>query len=68
MSYAIRNTLILLVTLFLILGLGFSYSKFFLESKVEDLENSLVAKRNDLASKEDINIQFTELNERYQLH
>jgi hypothetical protein len=33
---------------------------------VEDLENSLVAKRNDLASKEDINIQFTELNERYQ--
>ena len=66
MSYAIRNTLILLVTLFLILGLGFSYSKFFLESKVEDLENSLVAKRNDLASKEDINIQFTELNERYQ--
>lgn len=66
MSYAIRNTLILLVTLSLILGLGFSYSKFFLESKVEDLENSLVAKRNDLNSKEDINIQFTELNERYQ--
>ncbi len=66
MSYAIRNTLILLVTLSLILGLGFSYSKFFLESKIEDLENSLVAKRNDLNSKEDINIQFTELNERYQ--
>lgn len=66
MSYAIRNTLILLITLSLILGLGFSYSKFFLESKVEDLENSLVAKRNDLNSKEDINIQFTELNERYQ--
>lgn len=66
MSYAIRNTLILLVTLSLILGLGFSYSKFFLESKVENLENSLVAKRNDLNSKEDINIQFTELNERYQ--
>ncbi|MBO6793361.1 MAG: hypothetical protein JJ895_05590 [Balneolaceae bacterium] len=65
MSYALRNTLILLTTLSLIVGLGFAYSKFFLESKVEDLQNSLVEKQNDLVSKEDINTQFTELNERY---
>lgn len=66
MSYAIRNTIILLVTLFLILGIGFSYSNFFLESKLEDLQNSLVSKQNDLNSKQDINTQFTELNERYE--
>lgn len=66
MSYAIRNTLILLTTLLLILGLGFSYSKFFLESKVEDLQNSLTNKQNDFSSKQDINSQFTELNTRYE--
>lgn len=66
MSYAIRNTLILLTTLLLILGLGFSYSKFFLESKVEDLQSSLTNKQNDFSSKQDINSQFTELNTRYE--
>ncbi len=66
MSYAIRNTLILLTTLLLILGLGFSYSKFFLESKVEDLQSSLTNKQNDFSSKQDINSQFTELNSRYE--
>lgn len=66
MSYAIRNTLILLTTLLLIVGSGFGYSKFFLESKVEELQSSLVTKQNDLTSKEDINDQFTELNARYE--
>lgn len=58
--------MILLTTLLLILGLGFSYSKFFLESKVEDLQSSLTNKQNDFSSKQDINSQFTELNTRYE--
>ncbi len=66
MSYAIRNTIILLVTLSIILGAGFSYSKFFLESKIQDLESSLASKESDLNSKLDINSQFTELNARYE--
>jgi hypothetical protein len=47
-------------------GLGFSYSKFFLESKIEELESSLATKQTDLNSKQDINAQFTELNDRYE--
>lgn len=66
MSYAIRNTLILLVTLLLIVGTGVSYSKFFLEAKVERLESNLTAKQTDFNSKQDINAQFTELNTRYE--
>lgn len=66
MSYAIRNTLILLVTLLTIVGAGFSYSKFFLESRVERLGENLVSKQNELNSRQDINTQFTELNTRYE--
>jgi Tfp pilus assembly protein PilO len=66
MSYAIRNTLILLVTLFLIVGLGLSYAKFFLEGKVEDLNSEYAAKQTDFNSKQNINAQFDELNARYQ--
>jgi len=66
MSYAIRNTLILLVTLLIIVGLGISYSKFFLDSKIENLQSSFASKQNDLNSKQNINDQFLELNTRYE--
>jgi hypothetical protein len=66
MSYAIRNTLILLVTLLIILGLGFSYAKFFLEGKVERLTSEISTKQNDFNSKQNINSQFEELNTRYE--
>jgi hypothetical protein len=53
--------------LFLIVGIGFSYSKFFLESKIERLESELANKQNDFNSKQSINSQFTDLNERYEV-
>lgn len=65
MSYGLRNTIILLITLSLILGIGFIYSEFILDKKLINLNNSITQKRNDLNSKQNINIQFNELNERY---
>jgi Tfp pilus assembly protein PilO len=67
MSYAIRNTLILLVTLLLIWGGGFAYYKFFIQNHLSDLEQQLETKRSDLNSKQDINNQFEALNERYEM-
>ncbi len=66
MSYALRNTIILLVTLSLIIGLGLGYTKFFLEGKIDSLEQELTRKQQDYNSKQNINNEFTELNERYE--
>lgn len=66
MSYAVRNTIILLVTLALIVGLGLSYSKFYLESKIDELSAELETKQNDYNSKKNINAEYDALNERYQ--
>lgn len=66
MSYAIRNTLILLVTLLIILGSGFIYNTFFLKGRIEALEQEVVTKRKDLTSKQNINYQFEEINKTYQ--
>ncbi|RNC85360.1 MAG: hypothetical protein ED557_00880 [Balneola sp.] len=66
MSYAIRNTIILLVTLFLIVGLGLGYNNFFQESLIEDLQLEITSKQQDLNSKQNINNEFSELNDRYQ--
>ncbi len=66
MSYAIRNTIILLVTLFLIIGIGLGYNKFFQENQIEELQEELTRKQQDLNSKQNINNEFSELNDRYQ--
>lgn len=66
MSYAVRNTIILLVTLFIIIGLGVGYTKFYLEGKITSLEDEVNRKQQDLNSKQNINNEFTELNQRYQ--
>jgi len=66
MSYALRNTIILLVTLSLIVGLGLGYTKFFLEGKIDSLGQELTRKQQDYNSKQNINNEFTELNERYE--
>ena len=67
MSYAIRNTIILLVTLSIIVGIGFAFSKFYLDAKIESETNELSNKRNDLNSKQNINTQFDELNSTYEV-
>ncbi|MBO6524406.1 MAG: hypothetical protein JJ971_11305 [Balneolaceae bacterium] len=66
MSYAVRNTIILLVTLFLIAGSGLGYTKFYLEGEITSLQEEVNRKQQDLNSKQNINNEFTELNERYQ--
>lgn len=66
MSYAVRNTIILLVTLFLIAGLGISYSQIYLKNKITDLDNELNAKQSDLNSKQNINNDYDELITTYE--
>ncbi|GAB5408834.1 MAG: hypothetical protein BalsKO_11990 [Balneolaceae bacterium] len=66
MSYAVRNTIILLVTLFLIVGLGLGYTKFYLEGKIESLEQELSTKEQDFDSKQNITNEFSELNQSYE--
>ncbi len=66
MSYAIRNTIILLVTLFLIVGAGLGYAKFYQEDKITSLQDEIGRKQQDLNSKQNINNDFAELNSRYE--
>lgn len=66
MSYALRNTIILLVTLLIILGGGFGYYKFFLIGKLNSLEQEVQTKSKDLNSKQNINSQFEEINASYE--
>lgn len=66
MSYAVRNTIILLVTLFIIIGLGAAYSQIYLKNKINDLENELGAKQSDLNSKQNINADYAELITTYE--
>lgn len=66
MSYAVRNTIILLVTLFLIIGAGLGYAKFYQDGKIIALQDEVNRKQQDLNSKQNINNDFAELNERYE--
>lgn len=54
MSYALRNTIILLVVLSLICGSGWAYFKFVQESQIEQLTTSLDRKTSDYNSKRQI--------------
>ncbi len=65
MSYSTRNTIIILVTIFLVLAFGYLYPKFVLEPKIEVLNTDLVSKQKDLASKKEISVQFPILNKKY---
>lgn len=65
MSYAVRNTIILFVTLFLFTGAGFSYLKFVQEAEIETLNNSAQDKSNDLSTKQQITQSYPELKEKY---
>jgi Tfp pilus assembly protein PilO len=58
MSYALRNTLILLVVLTLIVGSGWSYLYFFQQTKIEELEIQLSTKSKELRQKQEIAGQY----------
>lgn len=65
MSYAVRNTIILLVTLALFIGGAYSYIKFVQVAKIDDLEATYSAKQSDLNSKRATSDAFPELNQKY---
>lgn len=58
MSYALRNTLILLFVLLLISGSGWAYMYYFQEDKIEILQNEVSTKNNELAEMMQIANQY----------
>lgn len=66
MSYAVRNTIILLVTLSLFVGAAYSYIRFFQVPELEGLQDSLEELRQDYNSKRATSDAFPQLNETYQ--
>ncbi len=67
MSYALRNTIILLITLFLFVGAAVGYVKFFQSGKIVDLTAQLKAKETDYAEKEKIKNDYPALLDKYLL-
>ncbi|MEX0724583.1 MAG: hypothetical protein WD357_03575 [Gracilimonas sp.] len=66
MSYAVRNTIILLVTLLIIAGGAYAFINFYQLPELERLENSYVEKQEDYNEKRAISDAFPALNETYQ--
>ena len=66
MSYAVRNTIILLVTLSLFVGTAYSYIRFFQVPELNELEDSLEEMQKDYNAKRATSNAFPELNETYQ--
>lgn len=67
MSYGLRNTIILLVTLLVIVSIGFSFSYFYLDKQIVKLEGEVKSKQTDFNSKQTINQQFDQLNSKYEV-
>jgi len=65
MSYALRNTLILLVTLLLLGGSAFAYIKFVQQAKIEDLSTELKSLNTDYTAKVKIRDEYPPLLDRY---
>lgn len=59
MSYAVRNSLILLVVLVLIVAGGWSYIQFIQLSQIEKLEKQLGTKRQELQRKQEVANQYS---------
>lgn len=65
MSYALRNTLILTVTLLLIAGSAFAYIKFVQQSEIEELSKELESLNTDYTAKAQIRDEYPPLLSRY---
>lgn len=59
MSYALRNSLILLVVLLLFVGAGWSYIYFVQEPEIEELQQQVDAKTSELREKQQIANQYS---------
>mgnify|MGYP001627968650 FL=1 len=66
MSYAIRNTLILLVTLLLFVAGAYSYLQFVQKSEINSLTKELASLKTDYNSKIQIRDQYRPLLDRYE--
>ena len=66
MSYAIRNTLILLIVLGLMGGGSWAYLHYVQESKIDELNKKLTAKQQDLKTKNQIANQYPKVQEKFQ--
>lgn len=65
MSYAVRNTIILLVTLALFVGSAFGYIKFVQEAELEQLQGEYNKKQQEYNEKSSISDAYPALNDRY---
>ncbi len=65
MSYAVRNTLILLVVLVIFIGAGWSYIYFVQQPKVHELTTKLEDKQQELTQKQEIAAQYPVLQNRF---
>ncbi|MFD2532190.1 hypothetical protein [Gracilimonas halophila] len=66
MSYAVRNTIILLVALLIIAGGAYGYITFFQLPELERLESTYTEKQEDFNEKKATSDAFPQLNETYQ--
>lgn len=66
MSYALRNTLILLVVLILFVAGGWAYMHYFQVEKIEKLDTQLEAKRQELRQKQQIANQYDAIAQTYE--
>lgn len=64
MSYSVRNTIILLVALFILGGGGWGFIHFRMDPKVEQLQSTLQEKRNQLATVQQAVEQFEPIRTR----
>lgn len=65
MSYAVRNTIILFVTLFIIGGAAYAYIEFIQSENLTELEATLQEKKNDFNSKKATSDSYPELKALY---
>lgn len=66
MSYALRNSLILLVVLVLFIAGGWGYIQYFQTGKIETLESQVEKKKQELQQKEQIAAQYNAIAQSYQ--
>lgn len=66
MSYAVRNTIILLVALFLIAGSAYAYIQFFQKRELDALQTQYADLQRDYNQKKNISDAYPEMYEQYQ--
>ncbi|HYW35307.1 MAG TPA: type 4a pilus biogenesis protein PilO [Balneolaceae bacterium] len=65
MSYAIRNSLILLIVLLLFVGGGWGYIYYFQQEKIDKLQKELTTKKHTLKQKQQIADQYQPISKSY---